>query len=255
MSRSAALLEADVRSVPALMGAKRSAADALRFRTLVCELSNWSTVDLLPRLETTGDPLMLWALHLELERRGIPPCLRIPGHSLGPQGDYITLVADLLWFQKRHPAHEAVFRGWRDVLRSEPCTSDWHCHVYRQFLFTYPRGLSFLTAKGLGMTLMQRQQLLSVPTSRMCKARATVEGTAFANLVERLYQHAMAHPDLAGKHSPRAVALRRARLYRCHIMSSGSPTLTAECWQRLTGERLSRQAVAAHVKAVVRAAG
>lgn len=248
MSRSAALLEADVRSVPALVEAKRSAVDALRFRTQVREMANWTTVDLLPRLETTQDPLMLWALHLELERRDIPPCLRIPMHSLGPQGDYITLVADLLWFQKRNPKHQAVFRGWRDVLRARLCSAQWHQHVYRQFLYNYPRGLSYMAAKGLGLMEAQRQQLLSMPTSRMARERMGVQGDAFARLIDKLQQHALAHPDRAGKHPPHVVALRRARLLRCHVMSGSSPTLTAEYWRRMTGEKLSRQAISAHVE-------
>lgn len=249
MSRAAALLEADVRSIPALVEAKRSAVDALRFRTQVRDLANWATVDLLPRLETTQDPLMLWAVHLELERRDIPPCLRIPSHSLGPQGDYITLAADLLWFQKRHPEHQAVFRGWRDVLRASLCSLQWHQHVYRQFLYNYPRGLSYMAAKGLGLIEAQRQQLLSVPTSRMARERAGVQGEAFERLIDQLHQHALAHPDRAGKHTPQAVALRRARLLRCHVMSGRRPTLTADYWQRLTGERMSRQAVGAHIEA------
>ena len=109
-----------------------------------------------------------------------------------------------------------------------------------------------MAAKGLGLMEAQRLQLLSVPTSRMARERAGVQGDAFARLIDQLHQHALAHPDRAGKHTPHAVALRRARLLRCHVMSGRSPTLTADYWRRLTGESLSRQAVSAHIEAALR---
>lgn len=252
MSRASALLEADVKSVPALVEAKRIASDAMRFRDQVRGLSSWATVDLLPRLETTQDPLMLWALHLELERRDIPPCLRVPKHSLGPQGDYLTLAADVHWLQKHTASHQPAFRGWKDVLRSRLCSAEWHRHVHRQFLYAYPRGLAHVVAKGLALDAKQRQQLSSVPTTRMVRERACIEGRAFNELLDCLHRYASAHPDRSGQHKPEAIARRRAFLYRVYVLSGKSPTLTADYWTRLTSEHLSRQAVAAHIDAVKR---
>lgn len=248
VSRARKLLEEDVRSIPTLIQAKRSAHDALRFKYQVQVLPDWKTTHLLPRLETTLDPLMLWAIHLELDKREIPPCLRIPSNQLGPQGDYINLTADLFWFQRKHPDHRPTFRGWRNTLNASTGSSTWHEHIYRQFLFTYPRGMAHLVSKGLALTEKQRQQLLSVPTTRMTRDRAYVEGKQFTNLLSRLITYSTMHPDKAGTHPPEVIARRKAYIYRTHLITGRSATRTAEYWQRITGEHISRQAIAAHIE-------
>lgn len=249
MSRAAALLEADVRSIPALVDAKRAAADREAFRDRVAALKGWATLDLLPRLETTTDPLMLWALHVELDKRKIPPCIRFPGHQLGPQGDYITLAADVLWHHKRHPGHKALYRGWESVLTAPLCRIKWHENLYRQFLFTYPRGMAYLVSKGLALTTEHRQQLAAVPTTSMVKVRAAFEGEAWTGKLEQLVKHATEHPDKTGKRKPDDIARRRALLYRVHALSGKSPTRTAELWHLLSGEELSRQTVSRQIEA------
>lgn len=249
MSRAAALLEADVRSIPALIEAKRAAADRQGFLDRVRALPTWTTLDLLPRLETATDPLMLWALHVELDKRNIPPCIRFPGHQLGPQGDYVTLAADVLWHHKRHPGHKPLYRGWTSVLSAPICREKWHMNLYRQFLFAYPRGLAYLVSKGLALTTEHRQLLASVPTTAMVKIRAALEGEAFTSKLDQLTKHATAHPDRTGKHKPGDIGRRRAQLYRVHALSGKSPTRTAELWHRLTGEKLSRQVVSRQIEA------
>ena len=242
MNRSSALLEEDVHSIPALVAMKRDRADGIYFKGRVLDLPNWTTADLMARFENTNDPLMLWALHLE-HQRGIPPALRWPWHNLGPQGDYIDLSADLLWLQRRHPTQKAAFRGWKNTLNRAPGTAAWHAHVYRQFLHFYPRGLAHLASKGLALTKEQRQQLLSVPTVKMCKARAGLEGAKFAALIARLRTYAEQHPDKSGQCSAEQIATRRARLHRVHVLTGSSPSRTAEYWLAITGESLSRQLV------------
>lgn len=249
MSRSAAVLEAEALSIPALVAARRSAVDALRFRERVRALPDWSTQDLVLRFETTSDPLMVWALHLECERRGLPPVLRWPSQQIGPQGDLLDLSADVRWLQLVHPHHRAQARGWRPVLRETPGTALWHVHLHRQFLFAYPRGLGWVVAKGLGMSDDQRRDLITTPTASMVRERRGLFGTAFSDLQQRLIDHAYRHPDRARVYAPEQVGIRRARLYRVHALSGRSPTRTAALWKVLTGESITRQAVANQIAA------
>lgn len=249
MSGSAAALEAEALSIPALATAKRSAADALRFCERARALPEWSTQDLVLRFETTSDPLMVWALHLECERRGLPPVLRWPGQQLGPQGDLLDLAADVRWLQLAHPHHRAKARGWRSVLRETPGTALWHANLHRQFLFSYPRGLGWLVAKGLGASDDQRLDLITMPTASMVRERRGLLGAAFSDLQQRLIDHAYRHPDRARVHAPEQVGFRRARLYRVHALSGRSPTRTATLWNVLTGESITRQAVANQIAA------
>lgn len=248
MSRARKLLEEDVRSIPALIENKRSAEDALRFKDQVLNLPNWKTRDILPRLETTKDPLMLWVLHLELNKREIPPSLRFPSHQLGPQGDYIDLAADVFWLMSQHPNHQATFRGWRNTLKTPRGTPEWHEHLYRQFLFTYPRGMAHLASKGLGLTDQQRGELLSVPTKRMARDRAAFEAARCGELFESLHQFAIAHPDKSGIRRPTEIAQRRLGIYRTFVLSGRAPTTATKNWNRLSGEIVSRQAFMSQVK-------
>lgn len=249
MSGPDGALEADALSIPALVAIRRSAADALRFRERARALPGWSTQDLVLRFETTNDPLMVWALNLECERRGLPPVLRWPGQQIGPQGDLLDLAADVRWLQIAHPHHRAKARGWRSVLREAPGTKLWHEQLHRQFLFTYPRGLGWLAAKGLDVSENQRLDLMTMPTASMARERRGLLGAAFSDLQQRLIDHAHRHPDRARLHAPEQVGIRRARLYRVHALTGRSPSRTAALWEVLTGESITRQAVANQIAA------
>ena len=250
VSRSGDLLAADVFSVPGLVDRKRGQADAQRLRVAIADLPRWRTGDLLPRFETVSEPLMLWALHLEASRRGVPPVLRWPPNELGPQGDFLNLAADVKWLQTETPYHRAIFRGWRSVLRQSPGSDAWHEHVHRQFLFAFPRSLSFIASKGLGLIDVQRQLLLSMPTASMARERAALRGPAFADLGACLLDHAYRHPDRSGSRTPEQIVNRRVRLYRIHVLAGRSPSRTATHWLTITGEPITRQAVAKQVAAV-----
>lgn len=245
------VLAAEALSIPVLMAAKRKAPDALRFRDKLRALPAMSTPDALALLQGTDDPLLAWACHIDQTRRGIAPALRLPLHDGGPQLDAVTFAADVLWLQRQHPGHVPAFKGWRRVLALQPASGPWCEAVHHLWLFGYRCGkLSFLTARGLALTDAQRQPLATVPTGRQAAERRALSGTEFIDLGVKLRAHAVKHPDGSGKHSPHAVASRRARLWRTHVLAGRSATATAAAWEALTGQRLSRQQVARQIAAV-----
>ena len=247
-------LEMDVASIPALSVAKRADPGTLHLKSKIRALSGWKTCDLLPRLETTTDPIMLWALHLELKSRRIPPALRWPSDTSDPQLEFVAFTADVHWLQFRYPDHQPTQKGWKRVFRTEPASPAWHEAVYRQFLYLYPRSaISYLGARGLGLTDDLRQQLLCFPTKSMATARRGLSGHAFATLIQQLHDYAVAHPDRSGLHTPAAIANRRARIWRVHQLSGSSPTTTAHYWKLLTGEVLTRVAITHQLASVDRA--
>lgn len=210
-----------------------------------------STSEALAVLQSTDDPLLSWACHIDQTRRGVPPALRLPLYEGGPQLDAVAFAADVLWFHRRHPGHAASFRGWCRVLRLSPGSAAWCEAVHQLWLFGYRCGkLPFLTAKGLALTDAMRAPLISVPTRQQAAERRSLTGTAYIDLSLKLRLHAEKHPDSSGLHSPSAVASRRARLWRTHILAGRSPTATAAVWEALTGQRLSRQQVGRQVAAV-----
>lgn len=224
----------------------------VRLQDAISALPASDTRTLIVRLQTTDRPLLLWAIHCELDGRDIPPGLRWPANEETPQADYITWLADLLWFTGRNREHEIKFNGWRGVFKHEPDSSAWHATAFRQFLYVEPRySVAHMCAKGLALSDAQRQDLMTLPTKTMAASRRQLQPARFAEIRERILAHAISRPDRAGVVKPEAVAERRAQLWRLFILSGQNQTATAARWSTLTGEdTLTRQAVAKQLSTV-----
>lgn len=237
-------LGAAVRSVPQLIAAMGPGGDLTRFGRVVRAMGAQSSQTLILRLQTTPDPLLLWALHLELDKRNIPPCLRWPANDATQQAEFITLLADLLWFAKRNAAHQPMFKGWRGVFSNLPASAGWHAAAHRQYQFVAARySLSHWCSKGLGLTDAQRRDLMALQTTAMRADRHQLRGAAFQSIIECLQLHALDRPDKAGIFTADRVATRRAMMWRAYVLAGHSQTRAARYWELITGERLSRQAV------------
>lgn len=239
------------KSVTALAAEKLVQEGLGRFRDTVKGLPLVATQTLVLRVAVTADPLLLWAIHLELDRRDVPPCLRWPANDCTPQAEFITWLADIHWFARRCPEHVAAFRGWRTLLAQVPATAKWHAHALRQFAYAYKRpSFAHWCAAGLGISDAQRQELMTMPTRAMQAARRAVLGQPFAELERELLDHAVAHPDRSGSRMPHAVASRRARMFRVHVLAGGAITRATSYWCLLTTEAITRQALAKQIDAV-----
>lgn len=247
------------KSVTLLATERRHQEGLDRFREAVRELPNVGIQTLILRLSTGQDALMMWAIHLELDHRGVPPCLRWPGNAHTTQAEFITWLADLHWFAKRHPQHDAQHKGWRNLLAQAPATAKWHAHACRQYAYAErrrgSRSLSHWCAQGLALTDVQRQELMTLPTRSIEASRRAIQGEQWAKLKENLVSHAITHPDRSAKCNPDQVASRRAAMFRVHVLAGGAISTTSRYWTLLTGQRLSRQAIAKQLAAVEAIAG
>jgi hypothetical protein len=231
-------------SIARLIVQKRESGDVDRFKKAVFSLKTADTQTLIVRIATTTDALTLWALHVTLDKRDIPPALRWPTNDSTPQMVFITWLADVAWFAKRHPEHKAKFRGWQRLLRERPSSPKWLECAFWLFHNVYDkRSLAYVGAKGLALTQVQRQPLMLFTTSAMVAARRELQSTAFEATREALYSHAKARRGMSGSSTPESTANRRACLWRVHVLLGHSPTETARGWQSLTGETSSRQAI------------
>ena len=105
-----------VHSIARLTAEKAVSGDLVRFKTALLALRTTRTDHLILRIATTADPLMLWALHGTLDKRGIAPCLRWPKNDSTPQMVFITWLADVHWLATHNPALAA--RARRIVIAS-----------------------------------------------------------------------------------------------------------------------------------------
>ena len=142
-------------SVPELMAQKRTSTDKDRFRGQVVAIKAADTQTLIVRVATTTDPLILWAIHVALTARRMPPARRWPANTSTEQHKFITWLADLHWFHKMNPNHRPKFKSWRQFMAFLPASSNWHtfAHLaYRQLSHT----VSFGSALALALTPAQR---------------------------------------------------------------------------------------------------
>lgn len=238
-------------AVPDLLSRVIGSPEVGYLRRVLADIPGQTTQTLIARIATTEDPVKLWALHLALDRREIPPCLRWPANESTDQADFITLTADLLWFTKRNPLHRPEYRGWRDLFTHRPESPAWHAAALRQYRYACRRSsLAHWCALGLGLSDAQRQALMTMPTNAMRADRRQLHSTELSATREALTLHAQANPDKSRKRTWNEVAERRALIWRTYILAGRSPTRASSFWHLLTGESLTRQAMSKQIDSI-----
>ncbi|WP_348714802.1 hypothetical protein [Acidovorax soli] len=234
-------------SVPQLL-ARKHAQELERFNARVAALAGRGTMDLRASVGTCADPAMLWALHEELMRRGVPPILRGPRPwHLGTQGRLVEFGADVAWLAVTDPGHRARYGLARAILRTKWVGDGWWGLVLRQFgRFGDVRGLVL----AFGLTEPQRLRLRTMQVASRARLFERLHGDGFGRLVGVIEDAVRGAPDRSGRTDPRATAIRRAQLWRVHRLLEEGPAGTAYAWARLSSEVLNRWQVAKQLAAV-----
>jgi hypothetical protein len=202
------------------------------------DIAQQTTQTLMLRLATSERPLAIWALHVELENRGVPPCLRPSTSEQTRQHLFLATLADLCWIAKRHPHHQALHRRLQGVFRHDPRSDAWHktaLWAYRQC-----RGIPHMLAKRLGLTDAQRCHTSTMPTRQQSADRRMLR-SRLTEMKEVMRHHATQHPDKAGKVTPDAIAERRAELINVHVRLGRVQSDTIDYMGRVAGRPISRQ--------------
>ena len=236
-------------SAPELLARKRG-QELERFNARVAALGGRATLDLRASIEVCSDPGMLWALHEELMRRGVPPILRGPRPwHLGAQGRLIEFAADLAWLEATNPGHRARYRLAQAIFKTRRGSDEWWRLVLRQFGRSgNVRGLVL----ALGLNEGQRLHLRTLQTATRARLFEKLHGEGFGLLVGELETALLQCPDKSGRTDPRTTATRRAQLWRVHRLLGAGAADTARTWAALSGEVLTRQQ--AHKQLVATAA-
>lgn len=234
-------------SVPELVARKRG-PELERFNARVAALAGRSSLDLRASVETCRDPALLWEIHLELMRRGVPPVLRGPRPwHLGAQGRLIEFGADLAWLALIDPGHRARYGLARAILKTPWGSDGWWRLVLRQFGRNGDvRGLVL----ALGLNDLQRLHLRTLQMAARARLFEQLHGDGFGQLVDCIETALRDRPDKSARTDPRATAVRRAQLWRVHRLTGEGPAGTAHTWSRLSGEVLERWQVARQLAAV-----
>jgi hypothetical protein len=235
-----------VKSIPKLIEEKRGCPRAAAFLEAVRGLPKTPTPALIVHVGTSTDPLLLWARHLELDQRGIAPCLRWPqADDAAPQLAFVTWLADVHWLAKRWPTHATAYARWRNLFRYMPATEQWHRTarwVYR------PHKHHHYYAKGLGLSDEQRQPLMTMQTNAMRSDRNILK--RLPDLRDAIRAYAEERPDKSSRRSPAELAERRARILRLYLLAGRSQVAAVRYLEQLTGERITRQALRKQLAAI-----
>ena len=240
-------------SVPQLIKHKKSTPleQLAAFKSALKTLPNLSVQELLAKLAQIDDPLLLWAIHLRLDRLDIPPCLRWPKRTDTPQEAYVTSLADILWFTKRNPTHQPFFKRWSGLFTNQPGSNKWHAVAH--WAYNSGQQAGHYHAMGLGLGDADRQPLMTMISKSMRKDRAVLQ--RLPALRDRIWLHAMEHPDRSRSHTPSEIADRRTTLLRMYLLAGKNQTLASRLHRCLTGKEISRQSIARHLEAIEVATG
>lgn len=235
--------------IPELIQNKRASGDVDRFKAQVLALNEADSRTLIVRIATTTDPLLLWAIHLTLSSRGIPPSQRWPGNVSTEQHKFVSWLADIYWFHTHNPNHVPKYRSWQRFMLYDPGSNTWH--KLARFAYDPLRHtLSYGSALALALTPAQRLDSITLATDATNRDRQSLHPKAFETVRQALSLHAYGHCDPSGRRNPEESANRRAAIWRAYLLTGRNKAETVRVWCLLSGEQLSRQAMSVLVKKI-----
>lgn len=187
---------------------------------------------------------------LELTERGIAPFFRrsdlAPPESSIRSNDqeYDLLVYDLMWLAEQH-------KGFSNIkVTSDPCT--WGpILAYANRLFWLGNQPIYRIVKNLKLTEVQQWECELLKSGSMKnKARGLHQSAAhiYGTLAESL--PTMTKTGMTDAKA-RAALIKRKRLWFCAEMCGWKPTETGRLYRCMTGEQLTKSAVANQLSAIV----
>jgi hypothetical protein len=229
-----------LKSVPQLLTERQSNAAAWAFyQAAAADIPQQQTATLVARIVTATDPLLLWLVHEELDRREVPPAFRWPMNQQSAQAEFITWLADIHWFTRRKTNHRPAYKNWQRWFGN--VSDAWHASALRAYSFAFKRGSGgTYFAKGLALTERDRQDLMTMKTKgQIARLRPLRK---FGQEYRRaILDHATAKPDRAGVKTPEEVAKRRYAIWKLYVLADESETSAARQYHKLYGEVIARQ--------------
>jgi len=238
-------------SLPALRAAKEANTASWRaFQDSTEALAVYSTTALIARIETTADPLILWEIHQELDRREIPPAFRYPKNQDDGQIRFVTWLADLHWHTRR-VRNTPRFRAWRRLFA--PVGESWHESAKNVFEYGWRRhqNASYY-AKGLALTDDHRLDLMTIKTSKQIARQRQLKQSE--EMRRAIASHAIANAGrLSKERRPDQTIRDRYLIWKTYMLADQSPTTTARMFEAIYGEPMTRQKVQKQIAAVTQA--
>lgn len=241
----------ELQSIPDLKQAVLDAQTTDRARSVFLghalrNIKGQSTPMLLHRLATVEHPMTAWALHVELDARHVPPCLRPWMSEVSRQSTFVATLADLRWLASRHPGHVAKYQRYQGVFRYGIGDDRWHkaaLWAYRQC-----RGVRHTLAARLGLTESMRCHTLTMPDAGQRADRKLLRKN-LQTIRETMIIHGLNHPDKSKATTPEHVADRRITLVSTFVLLGRNQKETVECLKSVADVSITRQTLRRQLEA------
>jgi hypothetical protein len=218
------------------------------FQALTETIPTATTLALVNRVQAATDAMVLWEIHLELNRRGIPPAFRYPANVATPQMEFVTWLADLHWFTRQKPKHTPCFDKWKRLFG--PITDGWHETARHIFEMAYQRGnVATYTSRGLNLAECDRRPLMTVKSTGQLRRLRDLRQADDRR--EAITKHVTANAGRLPKdRTPDQVARRRLLIWKTYVLADRSETIAARVLQAMYGETIARQNLGKQIEAV-----
>jgi hypothetical protein len=237
-----------ITSLPALTRSREANAASWRsFQEAAEAVAESATATLITRIETTHDPLVLWQIHQELDRRDIPPAFRYPKNESTPQLEFVTWLADVHWFTRRMTGHKPRFNTWRRVFG--PLSDTWHESARSIFEFAWRRGNGAAHyTKGFALDDNDRRQLMTIKTTGQIARQRVLKQAAERRAA--IASYAVANAARSKDRRPDEITRDRYLIWKTYILADQSDTTTARLFEQIYGETMTRRKVQKQIAAV-----
>lgn len=238
-----------IHSIPFLKAAKEVNPALWRaFKGSTETLPAADTSTLIARIETTADPLMLWEIHQELERRGIPPAYRYPRNDDSDQAKYVTWLADAHWHTRRTGAAKEVHKSWKRLF--DTANDSWHTTARSVYVYGWRMSAKAgYFATRLALDDADRLDLMTMRSGRQVARQRQLHQAD--EMHHAISSHATANAGrLAKDRRPTDTTRDRWRIWRTYLLADKSPTRTAAMFTAIYGEKMTRQKVQKQLAAI-----
>lgn len=208
-----------------------------------------------------GKRLTAYVMTGELIERGIPPCfwheaLALNGTTTAQRE--ALMLADLAWLRRWYPDHASAVR----YRRGKALLTGNETVFHREAAFAFYQGKrpAWKIVGSLSMSEHQQWEsayLRSTPIKRQAEATAILSPRVYQALRDDL-QTVHRTPTFSEADAQSSLARRHALWHCSRMAKDGSAAMIAARYQKMTGEPITRQAVAKQlekVRAALRAKG
>lgn len=186
----------------------------------------------------SGNRIALWLFNLEYTRRAIPPIFRKQSLDFGKIPNCDFLWYDLEWLSKKHFGHKPFFKRWAKIFELNNFS-----HSTAGFIYSELKPEMWRNVKSLSLHNEWQVELNILKKNEHKNEWARLQRVSkFVDVALKAKHHSRKIKKSAEE--TKRIIQRRNDIWLCSSLSERKPQRTADLYESLTGEKISRQVAA-----------